>query len=596
MYLGHSKVNSLLDEGLKCAADIRINTSISSDSRPRHTGQEDNSFNSPAAPWSPQIPWSPELQGNGSNSLSNDYIPTPTGLGNSHLFSPSELPTIAPLSVHHSSPPHNTVDDFGVNLNYNQPDQSGAAARFATFPVKGPNRGGQLQGGHSPKLSVPSPGRDAPDSFSSSIEDALRNAGHSNEPAPAYDPIPQPSHSAGPIASGVDVGPNPWGAGAAPGAGQGGGLRQSMVSDGDPYGYVGSQDSQLAAMGSQDVHLAYMGSAESYLVNRGGREEQLGYAGNEDGQQRSHTGNEGLGPQHDTHLDSAGSRHIRFGEVSTIEDQKSHPQSQESDDYTETSQRIKSPAEQEHELNAAAAREVSREMDTLNFSPPPVPQLQYPSQTQGPPEPERTFSPLAPPSAPFANRAVSPNYAEAVSDPAMTSAQSYAHAHRRSDSLSPQGTPTQPAKSLPAHPALHINLDSPSLNPPNPLRSPAESFSTPPEYITPRGLGPFQSRSTASVSSAVSPGGPGKISAAAFRRGAAAGGAPGTPRLGSMDTRTDTPPLSFQKRLPSGPQSDYRGPPGQQIPNSISPAPAEDEYEPYDYISPYSQDSSDRLR
>ena len=80
--------------------------------------------------------------------------------------------------------------------------------------------------------------------------------------------------------------------------------------------------------------------------------------------------------------------------------------------------RAATPPEDEHARNAAAAREVAREMDALQFTlpdPPLSPQNQYLSQiptlqSTRPLSINRTPSPLAPPSAPFAQpRSVSPN-------------------------------------------------------------------------------------------------------------------------------------------------------------------------------------------
>ncbi|TFK32368.1 hypothetical protein BDQ12DRAFT_692575 [Crucibulum laeve] len=127
---------------------------------------------------------------------------------------------------------------------------------------------------------------------------------------------------------------------------------------------------------------------------------------------------------------------------------------------------VLSPEEEEHELNAAAAREVSRELDALNFSPPTPITLDfkrnsqidlsvdrgsgphspkahsgntspnnpastfgynnnngYPQQSQ---QPQREPSPLAPPSAPFTKRSISPHpYAELNPGPPYTPTQTY---------------------------------------------------------------------------------------------------------------------------------------------------------------------------
>ena len=83
-------------------------------------------------------------------------------------------------------------------------------------------------------------------------------------------------------------------------------------------------------------------------------------------------------------------------------------------DYTQ----VPSPADEEYARNLAAAREVAREMDTLQFAPPgPLPSPQQQPYRQSislqPIQPlhvARSPSPLSPPMAPFAQpRSVSPN-------------------------------------------------------------------------------------------------------------------------------------------------------------------------------------------
>jgi hypothetical protein len=551
VYVGHSKVNSLLDEGLKSVADIRINTQLSGDGRPIHP--ELSSYQSPPPPSS--IPWSPEGD---RPSLPNDYLSSPGGFGNGHLFTASEAPNVhnTPLTMSvepsYPSPPRATVDDFGVNLNRNNYGDSPLSSgnHFSTMPSNPASRGTHLYGGPSPTLNVGPPSHDqAGDSFASSMEDALRAASQkADEPAPAYAAMTLPQASphtpnfqtrppgAGPPHSTLGINSNPWED-----------PRRSM------------------AISEGDAQLAYADEREPSPSN---------------------------------------TRHPRFGDVTDINeemDKRYHLEDKETESATTTLQASsRSPEEEQREQNIAAAREISNELDARSYDSSPRIEIPPASLSEEPqlyaqPPLERNFSPLAPPSAPFANRAVSPNYTDTVprepdvSPPSMTTAQHYAHAHRLSETMAPEELPlpASPRTHADSPPALHIPIDD---APPPQLRSPAQSFSTPPEYPAPRGRGPFQSQSATSVASS---GGPGKISAAAFRRGTGSG--PGGPRLPAFDATAPaggiegpTPPLAFKKRVSGAPFSE-RGPPGQQIPNSISPLPS-DEDGHYDYIGAYGND------
>jgi hypothetical protein len=143
-----------------------------------------------------------------------------------------------------------------------------------------------------------------------------------------------------------------------------------------------------------------------------------------------------------------------------------------------------SPEEEEYARNSAAAREVAREMDALQFSPPgplPLSQQQQPYQQSIALQPTRPLSigrspsPLSPPVAPFAQpRSVSPSAGV--------------------------GGPSLP---YPESPRVGPGAASPPI-------SSDTSYSTPPEY-------PAPSSSSASVTTS-SAGGPRMISAAAFKR------------------------------------------------------------------------------
>ncbi len=144
-------------------------------------------------------------------------------------------------------------------------------------------------------------------------------------------------------------------------------------------------------------------------------------------------------------------KHVRFGRVSDVDEEMERRQAQVVPEPKKDSPPGRSPRripvpsvsteDEERELNAAAAREVSRELDALTFNPPlppPSPRkepeespergrplISAPSSLGYGPPPNREPSPLAPPLAPFAHRSIS-NIEIAVPTPA----QSYAQAHR----------------------------------------------------------------------------------------------------------------------------------------------------------------------
>jgi hypothetical protein len=276
---------------------------------------------------------------------------------------------------------------------------------------------------------------------------------------------------------------------------------------------------------------------------------------------------------------------------------------------------------EESSLNAAAAREVSREMDALTFNPPPV---------------ARENSPLLPPAPLFAQNSAtvranfntdSPVPATGPSVPDKTSISTINAADR---STSPLQIPLQHTV-----PPPHINLPDRSVssfsssNTGSPYRTPLESPFRTPSESPPRPsmlgsassvAGPTNKTSSSSLSPQLLPPGARTISAAAFKRQ--------SPRM-SIDMSTpvgsvgpaDTTPLAFKKRaLPSSPypqrlqtQPASRDPPITNVRGSAAPAPAplpsptadvtaahrripstvpqnassDDDYDQFDYITAY---------
>ncbi|KAJ7582532.1 hypothetical protein C8J56DRAFT_955033 [Mycena floridula] len=223
------------------------------------------------------------------------------------------------------------------------------------------------------------------------------------------------------------------------------------------------------------------------------------------------------------------SKHVRFGGVSDVNAELE----------SRAAAPAKSPEEEERDLNAAAAREVSRELDALNFDRPPSAAASFSDPARGDEPhrltietPSREPSPLAPPVAPFSRRAVSPSIEGHV--PSPTTYSPYSTNPYRQDSSSPVATDQPPVINVPNRMDHFASAPGPA--------SPANSFSRSPLEQPRLGAGAF-SKSSSSLNSQASPGG--KISAAAFRRP--------VPRMGSSDT-------SERKRLPSSPHPGQGGP------------------------------------
>ncbi|KAJ8474717.1 hypothetical protein ONZ45_g15856 [Pleurotus djamor] len=274
------------------------------------------------------------------------------------------------------------------------------------------------------------------------------------------------------------------------------------------------------------------------------------------------------------------------------------------------------PVEAERELNAAAAREVSREFDSLTFKPPSVNEggLGGPNSPPGrsspasfnmsSPSPHETAppgglerdlsaSPLLPPNPAFAgrDRSVSPgipsrrptidvNTINVQPATPMTSSFSPSHASPISASIGANPVVSSPKIELPPVPNEALGIPDHHFEGGNDSRddlsqrTASPAYRTPPEYHTPR-LG------SRSASGSVSAGGsplpspvPGTktISAAAFRRppprkmsGDTLNSPPFAGGIGSNTISggtgfVDTSPLVLKKRLPgSSPQPGFGG-------------------------------------
>ncbi|TFK50296.1 hypothetical protein OE88DRAFT_1631130 [Heliocybe sulcata] len=218
----------------------------------------------------------------------------------------------------------------------------------------------------------------------------------------------------------------------------------------------------------------------------------------------------------------------------------------------------------ERSLNAAAAREVGRELDALLFSPP-----------VHAPTPARPTGPSA------------------------ENDSSNINSRKESPPLSPRTLPAPPT----------INLPSRSASPTNMSTAASTPYRTPPEYPRPSYPGSLPRPNLASLSSSNLPGGasmpsspllppaPGAkvVSAGMFRRQMR------SPSGGSVPV-ADTSPLSFKKRaLPTSPypprgRAGSAGSGGERAQPQQGAAEGGEEEDQYDYISAYTNDGPEEQK
>lgn len=253
----------------------------------------------------------------------------------------------------------------------------------------------------------------------------------------------------------------------------------------------------------------------------------------------------------------------------------------------------------EHARNAAAAREVSRELDALAFSTPaPMTYSTHPTQSRAPPQgsylskqgyppqphqqlqvnapqqvPDQTSqppSPLTPPNAPFAHRSISPHPHIGV-DPGESRPLPNIVASRSS---SPRPTsPRRPPSSL-------SSVQSPASIP---HRSPPEYPRPPPPFSS-----PLMSKSTSSLTSGAPGGAPRMISAAAFRRPGRNGSESGSSLSpAGYGGPADTSPLSLLRPSASPASSMSRKSGPMRRLSVVNPDPVQLDEEEFDYISAY---------
>ncbi|KAG1898269.1 uncharacterized protein F5891DRAFT_1043981 [Suillus fuscotomentosus] len=576
-YNGHPRVSAFVSEAQRGIAQVAFTTVASG-----RVSQGEYEHTSPTQT-------SSHMQERQSLSSSSPYLPVPhvgsrlhlSGFGSESLVGLNELsPSQNILSFRHSQPPPPplnqrtaSADEFGVPT-----PTSTHASHFASFPARGTSLGVLSHDAptpSSPSLSylrqadtmAPSalPAHDTSGSLTSSIADALARSDSNSfslnrpsldDPAPKYEPfVPgsgAPYTGVGDTRRSKSPSLPP---GAAPAAIQAwdGGLgaeieERRTVSE--------SNDNAMSVMSGNEQPTSITG-----LSDRRTSQESVG----------------GMPYDHDEEAEDDQSNEIVLQKMDqgvrlgTEEDETEEESNRPSPETTESQRRIprvppppvdtEAPAPPDHTRivsppslestsplqtqakghsedsdgddeqarNAAAAREVSRELDALAFSAPaPVTYSTHPTQSRAPPQgsymsgqtylpqphqqlqshlpqqvPNQTSrppSPLAPPNAPFAHRSVSP-HPHIGADPGESRPLPIITASKRRSSRST--SPRLPPSSL-------SNMQSSS----------SVSHRLPPEH--PRPLPPFSSplmtKSTSSLTSGAPGGAPRMISAAAFRR------------------------------------------------------------------------------
>ncbi|KAJ8080852.1 hypothetical protein PM082_017687 [Marasmius tenuissimus] len=627
MYMGHQKVYGLLQEAQQCMGEIAFSTAPTTEPRqPRPPLSEHD--NQPSGNYDYNETYSPPRH-EGSGGSPQNYLASPQTMGSGHFMDASEISTTGGRSSAPTSPttyappsgppPHVSAPPFpnpDMNQGFRGSQELGAVpshpsdpnlpsgGRFATFPVRGNAQGSQS--GYQLRDGPPmlSGGGDGPqdDSFSSSIEAALNN---SQNGRPSLDG-PPPSYTTHQMHSSTSSPPESPSRGVPP-------MQMDSPWADQPSGAPRGHERSRAI--TEDVESEEGGLAYDRLDAQADRQHQR---------------------------NDSEPKHVRFGEVSDVDEelQRRHeterqPNEGPSGDSVapkSSSRRVPpptfNPAEEERELNAAAAREISRELDALNFSAhdsarggrleegemsPTTLARNESFGSAGVLTSRGDVSPLHPPVAPFTQRGPSPRPESTPSSPIQTS------------------SPTTGQSPLSSGPP--ISHDRASERPlPSPVIPKAPSPILPPSINVPdhrsnssisslRGASPYQSdmprsplgtRSTSSLvgdrpdrspgsSPAPPPPGARTISAAAFRRPArtgsdapSLGGGIGGPGSGIPETT----PLHLKKRLPASPYPSSRGPDmggsppepaamQQRVPSGIQGHGGAQVEEPYDYISAY---------
>ncbi len=488
----------------------------------------------------------------------------------------THVPPLAPGSLQR--------DAFSSSSQQTGPPTT-SGGRFATFPVKG-----KRQESFVPAIAEPQDSSQFESTFTEEVEHALLR--DPDEPAPLYE-----------ATEGTYASPHAPPPGAAPPVAP----RASLygIPDSSAYDGLSSYVPPNAGEGEEDVQLSYMDPPQSERrVRFGSRPIQVPrpWSHLERGTMSVEKpgGHTPTSTEHGPFSDSAQTplASAQEGSGSPVS-----PKAPVSQDHIPTPPYAVVEPEDERALNAAAAREVSRELDALMYSPPVAPPrtaspealvpapLLIPPVVHAPAPPQSSDS-LTHPSSPFAR-----THSRSTGSP-TASRNSAEHPSPTNVSPSPRvpstpSSPTQQAYLSPPNISLPLS-SSPSLS-----STTSAPFRTPPEL--PANPSPNSQR-TLPVPPGVSspqaktppllPPGSRTISAAAFRRP--------VPRISSdvLSGSPDVSPLSIKKRdLRSSPYSPRNSGLSGSTPSLSAaqppvPAPSQPQQEQhqedeFDYISAY---------
>ncbi|KAI0073873.1 hypothetical protein K474DRAFT_1666083 [Panus rudis PR-1116 ss-1] len=567
-------------------------------------------YGSPFPQPTPQMPSAP-LQGSYDAPM-DSKVPEVNEFGGYNSAAPYAPRTSSMNNLGHGT--HGSVSSITSG--------EGKGGRFATFPVKGSSGPPRLPPGASPPVNpamIPPKMEDRPpsldvrqnskdDSFVSSIAQALgpqftpqeskfdqNNSGYAagdskgaheqgekhrsfSPPPPMYSPVRGP---------------------------EGHSLHDEKPQSGPP-----SQAPQANQEDPADVQLAYMSDPQesdnessSKHPDRGDRRVRFGSVRDVDAEmEKRHAEQMAASAAQEQHsvpatpiVSSPTPQQPNFDHEQRQPEQPEHRLPEPSGPIVTSYRSPSPPTDENHKddekaLNAAAAREVSRELDALMFNSPNL----------GQPQPiVRTPSPLQPPQPPFARGITSPQPDIPAAPPPIVPTGS-----RRQSLMSPLGpraaepqyvrerdrSPSNPASptaitasptrlepSSPVQPPPTIKLPDQPSSPSGMSTTNNTPYRTPPEYPgsdnsnmgTPRPM--YNMTSLTGSASSFTPSG-GKISAAAFKQRIRqqtqspplGGSSPDTERSASL---ADVSPLSVKKRaLPNSPYPAQRLQPGEANP------------------------------
>lgn len=576
-YAGHSRTESYVTEALRSLGEVLLDTSTPT-SGVQSIRQDGDSNFVPTIPSDGMFGVTPSYDVSRSASVAErgSYGQTPSTFPADELgaMPRSDMPHSQTFSHSMHMPPSLALgslqrDAFPSSSQHIGPS-SPSGGRFATFPVKG-----RRQDSFAPAIAEPQDSSQSASTFAEDVEQALVN--DADEPAPLYEategayasPLAPPPGAALPVA--------PRG-------------RLYGSPDSGAYDGLASYVPPNGGDGEEDIQLPYMDPPQSdRRVRFGSRPIQMPHPWSNPEQ----PGGSAPGPFPDS--------------AQTLQEGSGSPVSKAPvpQDQIPTPPYAIAEPEDERALNAAAAREVSRELDALMYSPPVAPPrtaspeahdpapLSIPPVVKAPPPPFNDT--LTQPPSPFARtRNRSPG--------SPTASRSSA------EHPSPNNVPPSPRlPSAPSSPTIQAPLPPPgiSLPPPSspslssnssaPFRTPPELPANPSPNPSHRTLPQPPIGSSPAKAPPFPPPGSRTISAAAFRRP--------VPRIGS-DTISGTPdvsPLSIKKRdlyasRTGGLFGSTSSLPTAQAPVPPPPPPqVQQQEDDFDYISAYYGSEVDNL-